>query len=168
LQQKRFRQYKTLTLILGANLGNRLSNIEIATNLLKQYFGKVFIKSSVYETAAWGNTNQPHFLNQVVQFNTNYTAQEVLQIILFIEQKMGRERLIKMGPRTIDIDILFYSNEVINQPNLTIPHPYIAQRKFVLMPLAEIDAAHQHPILGKTMIQLLQACPDSLDVKKFS
>lgn len=168
MQQKRFRQYKTLILILGSNLGNRLSNIEIAIAQLQQHFGKFIIKSSVYETAAWGNNNQPHFLNQVLQFNTNFSAKEALQIALGIEKSMGRERLEKMGPRIIDIDILFYSSEIINEQNLKVPHPFIAQRKFVLMPLAEIDAAHIHPVLNKTMIQLLQTCPDSLDVKKFS
>lgn len=168
LHHKRFRQYKTLTLILGTNLGNKLANIETAIHYLQQQFGKVFIKSNVYETAAWGNTNQPNFLNQVLQFNTNITAQDALQIVLQIEKQMGRERLEKMGPRIIDIDILFYGNEIINLPNLNVPHPHIAQRKFVLLPLAEIDAAHKHPVLQKTMIQLLQACKDELDVKKFS
>lgn len=166
--QKRFRQYKTLTLIIGSNLGNKLANLHTATLYLEHFFGKTFIKSTIYETAPWGNTQQPNFLNQVLQYNINFSAPEVLHIALQIEKAMGRERLEKMGPRTIDIDILFYGNEIINLPNLTIPHPHIAQRKFVLLPLAEIDAAHKHPILQKTMLQLLQTCKDELDVKKFS
>lgn len=167
LQSTTFRNYHTLTLILGSNLGDKLNNIKIALEELQSNFGKPIITSSFYETAAWGNIPQPSFLNVVAQYNTKINPFKALEIALNIEEKMGRVRTIKMGPRIIDIDLLFYGNSCIQSPFLTIPHPHISQRKFVLLPLAEIDAHFTHPTLQKTMLELLISCSDTLDVKKF-
>lgn len=129
--------------------------------------GKLVAISSVYTTAAWGITNQPDFLNQVICINTILPPQQLIGNLLDIEKKLGRERTLKMGPRLIDIDILLMENIVVNEPNLIIPHPRMQQRKFALIPLNEIATAVIHPILKKTISQLLIECEDNLDVKKF-
>lgn len=160
-------QQATLVLLLGTNLGNRIAYLEQAIIQLQKVFGNIIIKSSIYETAAWGKINQPNFLNQVVIHNTNFSAHQCIQKILAIEKELGRERIEKMGPRTIDIDILFYDNEIIKTKNLTIPHPHLQNRKFVLVPLNEIIPNYMHPILSKSVKVLLQECSDTLNVKKF-
>src|SRR5437762_5395076 len=117
-------------LLTGSNVGNRINNIETATNLLQQQIGKIIKRSSVYETEAWGNTNQPDFLNQVILTETVLNPFECMQQIFSIENKMGRVRAKKNDPRIIDIDILFFNNEIINEPDLIIPHSQIQNRKF--------------------------------------
>ncbi len=156
-----------VVLLLGGNLGNRVQNLSKALEALQQDIGTVQKKSSIYETAAWGITDQPNFLNQVVIIKTHLTAQEVIKKIFIIEKQLGRERLIKMGPRLIDIDILFYDNKIIEEENLIIPHPRIQERKFVLEPLNEIIPNYIHPIINKSVQLLLQECTDTLNVKKF-
>ncbi len=136
-----------------------------AYDLIEVAAGPVCKKSSVYETAPWGFANQQPFLNQVICINTTLAPEQLLEKLLGIELQMGRRRLEKMGPRVIDIDILFYRNYVVSQPDLIIPHPRIAERRFVLTPLNEIASAFVHPILEKTISELLQVCPDTLDVK---
>ena len=157
----------TIVLLLGGNLGDRFQNIINAVNAIKEFVGSIQKKSSLYETAAWGITDQPHFLNQVVVVHTILSAQQVLEKILFIEKQLGRERLVKMGPRIIDIDILFYDDKIIEEENLIIPHPRLQERKFVLEPLNELIPNYIHPILKKSVKVLLQECTDTLNVKKF-
>jgi len=153
-------------LLTGGNIGDRLLNLQLAIEQIEQHVGTVVKKSVVYETAAWGVTNQSPFLNQVLLVSTNLPAPQLLQTLLDIEQQLGRKRIEKMGPRTIDIDILFYNSEIISSPRLTVPHPQIANRRFVLTPLNEIASGFVHPALQKTIAELLEACPDPLEVKK--
>ncbi|TAD85679.1 MAG: 2-amino-4-hydroxy-6-hydroxymethyldihydropteridine diphosphokinase [Bacteroidetes bacterium] len=154
-------------LLTGGNMGNRLENLKRAEAAIAAKVGSVVQCSSVYETAAWGLVNQPAFLNQVLLVSTVLPAQAVLQTVMAIEAEMGRKRLIKYGARTIDIDLLFYDDAIINSPSLTIPHPALHLRRFVLVPLAELAPQLLHPILHATVGQLLQNCPDPLNVKKF-
>jgi len=155
-------------LLTGGNVGDRLSNLQKASDLIEKQVGQVLKQSLIYETAAWGLTEQASFLNQVLCVQSLLEPEELLTTILQIEQQLGRTRHIKMGPRTIDIDILFYNNEVISTPRLTVPHPEMANRRFVLTPLNEISPDFIHPVLGKTVAQLLQHCPDQLEVNIYT
>lgn len=153
-------------LLTGGNIGNRLLNLQLALMLIEKQVGTILKKSAVYETAAWGLTTQSPFLNQVLLVSTSLPAFELLKTLLQIEHELGRERKEKMGPRTIDIDILFYNTEIISSRDLTIPHPQIANRRFVLTPLNEIAPEFVHPGLKKKIVELLEMCPDNLEVKK--
>lgn len=153
-------------LLLGTNIGNRLQHIQQAITLLHKTCGKILYQSSLYETAAWGHTQQPAFINQCILLKTKYSAEELIFKILNIELKMGRVRTINMGPRVIDIDIILFNNDVIDTPNLQVPHPRMHLRKFVLTPLAEIAGDIQHPLEKKSINELLKNCPDNLDVHK--
>ena len=157
----------TAYLLLGGNMGHRTNNLKTAIKKIEQLVGKIIRQSSVYETAAWGNTQQPEFLNQVIVVETKLPAEKLLNNILLIEEKMGRIRNKKNDPRVIDIDILFFDRLIINEKTLIIPHPEIQNRKFVLVPLNELSPNLKHPVLKKTIHQLLTICPDQLDVKKF-
>jgi 2-amino-4-hydroxy-6-hydroxymethyldihydropteridine diphosphokinase len=154
-------------LLLGSNMGNSKASLSKAVVQIGKYIGKVIRKSGLYSTAAWGNTNQPDFLNQVIIVETKLSAPQTMQSILAIEEKMGRIRTIKNAPRIIDIDILFFNKEIINQPQLTVPHPQIQNRRFVLVPLNQLSPNFKHPLLNKTVHQLLINCRDKLNVKKF-
>lgn len=152
--------------MIGGNMGDRMANLAMAIKLIEQQIGNIELKSSIYETAAWGQTNQPDFLNQALLVNTNLQAAELMSKLLSIENLMGRIRTIKLGPRTIDLDIMYFNNEVISTNLITIPHPKLAERKFVLEPLFEIAPNYLHPILNKTNASLLKECGDSLAVYK--
>lgn len=152
---------------LGTNLGNREENLRIARSNIVQIVGKILQKSSIYETAAWGITEQNAFLNQVIEVETFYSPFAVLHLILKVEKAMGRVREIKWGIRIIDIDILYYDNEQISSENLAIPHPFIQERKFVLIPLCEIAGSFIHPKYNKTNFELLENCQDSGEIHLF-
>ena len=154
-------------LLLGSNLGNSKTQLANAIRNIERQIGKATRQSYIYSTAAWGNTNQPDFLNQVIIVATKLNAEQTMQTILSIEKKMGRLRTIKNAPRIIDIDILFFNKEIIDLPLLTIPHPQIQNRRFVLVPLNQLSPNMKHPILKKTVHQLLMHCKDKLNVKKF-
>ena len=154
-------------LLLGSNIGNSKARLSKATLQIKKHIGNVTRQSSVYATAAWGNTKQPDFLNQVIIVETKLPAPETMQTILSIEKKMGRIRTVKNAPRVIDIDILFFNNEIIELEHLSIPHPQIQNRRFVLVPLNQLSPNLKHPVLNKSIHQLLINCPDRLNVKKF-
>jgi 2-amino-4-hydroxy-6-hydroxymethyldihydropteridine diphosphokinase len=130
--------------------------------------GQLLQVSSLYETAPWGKTDQADFLNQVLLIETKWNPRELLKAILQIEEKGGRVRTLKNAPRSIDIDILFYNHLVIEETGLSIPHPRIAERRFVLEPMNEISPRFEHPVLHKTIHQLLLECTDELAVKKIS
>lgn len=151
-------------ILTGGNLGNRLLNMKQAESYLQNEIGEIIKSSMMYETAAWGNNNQPDFYNQVHIIKTNLSAQHVMQSVLVIEEKMGRVRTFKNAARIIDIDILFFNNDIINIANLVVPHPEIANRRFVLEPLNELSPQFIHPVLHKSIADLLSTCEDVLKV----
>ena len=153
-------------LLTGGNEGDRRLHMQQARTNIELICGQVIQVSSLYETAPWGKTDQADFLNQVLLVETKLSPQALLQAIFSIEEKGGRKRTLKNAPRTIDIDILFYNHLVLEEPGLCIPHPRIKDRRFVLEPLNEISPGLQHPVLGKTIHQLLLECKDELAVKK--
>jgi 2-amino-4-hydroxy-6-hydroxymethyldihydropteridine diphosphokinase len=155
-------------LLTGGNIGDRKQNLLLAVQLISKECGVVTAKSSLYETEAWGKTDQPAFLNQALEVETKLTARQLIRRVLKIEKQMGRERQEKYSPRVIDIDILLFNTEVHNYPLLKVPHPEMQNRRFALLPLAEIAAGWVHPVLHKTIKTLLQDCPDTLKVKKYS
>lgn len=141
-------------LALGSNLGNRLSNIKNAiSNLTPQMAVKK--KSPVYETPPWGYADQPPFLNQVLKAETYLEPEELLGHLKRLETALGRETGFQNGPRLIDIDILFYDDEVIETPSVVIPHPRLHQRAFVLVPLNDIAPDLVHPVLEKSVSEML-------------
>lgn len=148
-------------------MGNSKSQLTKAILNIEKLIGCLTRQSSIYSTAAWGNLKQPDFLNQVIIVETTLSAQQTMQTILFIEKKMGRIRTGKNAPRIIDIDILFFNKEIIELPQLSVPHPQIQNRRFVLIPLNQLSPNLKHPVLKKTIHQLLIHCPDRLNVKKF-
>jgi 2-amino-4-hydroxy-6-hydroxymethyldihydropteridine diphosphokinase len=155
-------------LILGGNQGDVLENLNKTLVLIEQRAGKVVKKSNVYKTKAWGNTQQPDFFNQAILIETNLPAKDLLTVLISIEVFLGRVRGDeKWAERTMDIDILFYNNEIINTFELTIPHPQLQYRRFVLQPLSEIDSDYLHPILQKKINTLLDECDDNLNVEIF-
>jgi 2-amino-4-hydroxy-6-hydroxymethyldihydropteridine diphosphokinase len=153
-------------LLLGSNMGNCKQQLGIATRHISKNVGKVIRKSHFYQTAAWGNEDQPDFLNQLIIVQTKLDAVNCLQKTLEIEVLMGRVRTGKNAPRIIDIDILYFNKEIMNHTDLKLPHPAIQLRRFVLIPLNELSPNFIHPVLGKTNHQLLKICKDKLDVKK--
>lgn len=155
-------------LLTGGNMGDKRKNLLRAAKFIDQKLGNTLSTSAIYETEAWGKIDQPSFYNQVLQVQTDYSPKEVLQEILTIELNMGRERIVKYGPRLIDIDILFYNHEVIETPELIVPHPQIQHRRFVLTPLAELVPEYVHPLFQKTIAELLFDCKDLLQVKAIS
>lgn len=149
-------------LITGGNIGDRKKNLQIAANSIEENIGHIIKSSSIYETEAWGNTNQHAFYNQVHIVESNHTAEEIIKKILQIEKEMGRIRTIKNAARIIDIDILFFNDEIINGSALTIPHKEISNRRFVLMPLNELAPNLIHPVLQISISKLLTRCKDTL------
>lgn len=165
---KRDQFMKEAYLLIGGNIGDRFFFLEKAKSLISQQCGAILTTSSVYETAAWGKEDQPAFLNQVLIIQTELMPMALMAAILEIEQQMGRMRKEKNGERNIDIDILYYENDVIELPDLAIPHPRIYLRKFALIPLLELNATKIDPLHNKSIRALLESCPDSLEVRKFS
>lgn len=153
-------------LLIGGNLGNRAENLTVARRLIGENCGTVLKESSVYETDAWGKPDQPAFLNQALCIKTALNARQLIRTILKLEKKMGRIRYEKLGPRIIDMDIIFFNDEMHSTSFLKIPHPAIQDRRFGLEPLAEIAPDYKHPVFKKTIFQLLEECPDQLPVKK--
>ncbi|MEX6687760.1 2-amino-4-hydroxy-6-hydroxymethyldihydropteridine diphosphokinase [Danxiaibacter flavus] len=153
-------------LLTGGNIGNRMDYLSRAQNLIEQFCGEIVHLSGVYETAAWGLEDQESFYNQVICIDTALEPEALMKQILAIEEQMGRIRTIKMGPRIIDIDILLIDDLIINTPLLTVPHPFLPERKFALTPLNEIAPDLVHPVLNKTISELLQECKDPLNVYK--
>jgi len=153
---------------LGGNIGNREQFLGNALKEIEKEGIKIKSISSFYETEAWGVSNQKKFLNCVIKVECTHTPFELLQTLLYIETLFGRNRQLfnKWQERTIDLDILFYNKEIINDKNLIIPHPHLQDRKFVLIPLGEIAPNLVHPTLKSTIKQLLKECSDTLSVEK--
>lgn len=156
----------TAYLLLGSNLGNRELQLYEAKTLISNHCGSVINQSSLYETAAWGLTNQPNFYNQAIVLKTNLIPEVLMQTLLNIEDTMGRIRTIKYGSRNVDIDIQLIDDITKNSPLLTLPHPFLSERRFALLSLSEVAPNLKHPILQKTILELLNECSDTLDVKK--
>jgi len=151
-------------LLLGTNLGNRFANLQRAKEILTSHVIIVKRESKIYETAAWGVSEQPSFLNQVIEVDTGKSPERTLKICQMIEDQMGRIRTEKWGARLIDIDILYFNSHEYSTEQLTIPHPEIPNRRFTLIPMAELAPNMIHPSLNKTQEELLVACQDSLEV----
>ena len=152
-------------LLLGSNVGNRAKNLAKATQQIAQRCGEVFVQSHLYETAAWGNTNQQSFYNMSVGIHTDLLPESLLVTVKEIEQEVGRVETIHWGPRIIDIDIILYAQEIVDLPQLKIPHPYMHERRFTLTPLAEVAGSAFHPVFNKTVNELLKECSDDSEVK---
>ena len=153
-------------LLLGSNLGDRQRSLDEAIVQLERAVGAVTARSARYETTPWGVTNQPAFLNQVLCLTTGLRPEDLLLATQATERQLGRERKEKWGARTIDVDILYYGDRQIRSDRLTIPHPYLPERRFTLVPLAEIAPDFVHPALGLTNRQLLERCADAGEVKR--
>lgn len=139
----------------GSNIGDRGAAIEEALNLIEQNEMKIVKRSKIYETEPYGYVDQPSFLNGAVEVETNLSCRDVLERLLSIENQIGRVREFKWGPRIIDLDIIFYNNEIYDEEDLKVPHPDMQSRDFVLKPLNDLCPDYVHPILGKTIRELL-------------
>lgn len=151
---------------LGSNIGDRWGYLSDAQQKISERCGQLHQASSVYETASWGNLDQSSFLNQVLYLKTELSPQLLLQQCQQIEHEAKRERLVKWGDRTLDIDILFYDDLIVSTKELTLPHPYIVLRNFVLVPLAEIAPDFIHPVMQESIASLLKSSADTLEVYK--
>ncbi len=153
-------------LSLGSNLGNKQVNLEVALEIIKKDIGEISRISSIYETEAWGVVDQDNFFNIIAEVKTLFFPLDLITKILAIETRMGRIRDKKWESRIIDIDIIFYENYLITTDNLTIPHPFLEKRNFVLEPLNELIPEFIHPRLRKSIFQLTAACTDTSWIKR--
>lgn len=140
---------------IGSNLGDREISISNAIDNIESSLGKVIKVAPTISTKAWGKTDSPDYLNTVIEIQTDLLPLELIKKVLEVEASLGRVRTEKWASRVIDIDILYFNNWHFNTPNLIVPHPYIAERTFVLEPLAEIAPEMMHPVLKKTHLELL-------------
>jgi len=155
-------------LLIGGNEGDRIAQLASARAHISAAAGMLKRTSAIYETEPWGKSDQGWFLNQALELETEHDAASLLVLLLGIEEKMGRRRSEKYGARLIDIDILFFNDAIVREPGLVIPHPEIQNRRFVLAPLDDIASDHIHPVLRRSVRELLLACTDQLQVKKYT
>jgi len=155
--------------LLGSNEGDRLGYLrEAAASLVRGLNGREPHFSAVYETAAWGLEEQPAFLNQAISLETGADPEAALNMLRSVEAAAERQRTVRWGQRTLDVDILLYGEVILDSPELQIPHPQLRNRRFALVPLAEIAGGLLHPVLRKTISELLEICPDQLPVTRLS
>ena len=145
---------------LGSNIGDREQQLESAISEIKEKVGDIIKTSKVYESSPWRVDGQSNYLNQVLKVKTEIDAESILSVVLEVENNLGRKRIEKWGERLIDIDIIFYNNEIIETAELCIPHKHMHERKFVLTPLNEIASDYIHPKYNKTVADLLIECND--------
>lgn len=154
-------------LCVGGNIGDRLANIQEAKRQLMGMGCHIEAESSIYQTKAWGIEEAPDYYNQILKIKTQLSAEVLMQSLLVIERALGRVRLNdRNASRTMDLDILFFNSDVISSEILEVPHPRLHMRNFVLVPLNEIASEFIHPVLNKTICELLNECSDTSDVKK--
>lgn len=161
------RKQHDLFLLTGANLGPRYQNLTFAAQKLGESLGEMVAQSAIYETAAWGSGSKNAYLNQALWLRTTASPLEVLAAALAIEKEAGREREGRWADRTLDIDVLLYDQVILDTPELQLPHPQLPNRSFALIPLAEIAGEFRHPVLQKTIHELLALCTDNLAVQKW-
>ncbi|GHB83400.1 2-amino-4-hydroxy-6-hydroxymethyldihydropteridine diphosphokinase [Persicitalea jodogahamensis] len=157
----------TIFLLLGSNLGDRETIMQTAIARIGERVGEVMRASALYETAPWGGIEQPAFLNQVLEIGTSLAPEEVLRLILELEHEAGRIRYERWGARHLDVDILYFGQKIMDTPRLTVPHPRLHERRFTLIPLAEIAPDFVHPVLNITNRKLLEICQDEEPVALF-
>lgn len=154
---------------IGSNLGNRLVHLNDARKQLKSKIGKILKESQIYETEPWGFKYERDFLNMVIEVKTSLSYNELINKIIEIENGLGRVRnKHRYISRVIDIDILFYNNLIVNEKKIIIPHPLLQDRKFVLIPFNEINGSFVHPLLNKSISELLSVCDDNCEVRKYT
>jgi 2-amino-4-hydroxy-6-hydroxymethyldihydropteridine diphosphokinase len=152
---------------LGSNLGEREAMIRLALDDLARLPQTTLVRaSSLYDTEPTGDVDQPNFLNAVAQLDTELTARQLLWNLLLIEKRLGRVRTQKWGPRTIDLDLLLFGSQVVEESDLQVPHPELTRRSFVLVPLVELDPLLVHPITGETLLDLLSRLNTRPPVKR--
>lgn len=161
------RMKKQIYLLLGSNLDDRERNLILAIKKINERSGSVRAVSSLYKTQPWGKSDQPEFLNQAIEIQSDLAPDQLLASLNNIEKEIGKNAVERWGPRVIDIDILFFGDTVMSHDQLTIPHPRIADRRFALAPLCEIAPRFVHPVLHKNCQELLKACTDPLDVSLY-
>lgn len=151
-------------ILLGTNLDDRMNNLARAQTFIVDQIGELYLESGIYQTAPWGNTKQDDFLNKVIAVQTFLKPRKLLEELLSIEKEMGRVRTEKWAPRLIDLDILYYNRLFVKEEGLSIPHPHLQDRRFVLVPLAEILPNFIHPVLHQTSAELLAQTGDVSEV----
>lgn len=154
-------------ILLGSNLGNRSAFLDAARIHIFSKIGNADKISSIYESTAWGKIEQSDYLNQVIGVSTTVDPVQILQLLLAIELEMGRERIAKWDARTIDLDLLYYGQTIMHTPDLILPHPFIKDRRFTLLPLTEIYPAFMHPVAQQTQLELLNNCKDEGMVRHY-
>ncbi len=157
---------KKLVLSLGSNLGNRYAYLKQAIIAINEAFDILSLVAQFYETPPWGDTNQSRFINTAVLVETTLSPIQCIAVLQKIEKALGRTKTSKWGPRSIDIDILFYENEVLLQEGLVIPHPHLQNRAFVLAPICDLIPTYRHPLLKKTMTELLMGLNNNTTIFK--
>jgi len=163
-----YRNMNIVYLQLGSNIGDREQQLEFAISEIKEKVGDITNFSKVYESSPWRVDGQSNYLNQVIGVKTEIDAESILSVVLEVENNLGRKRIEKWGERLIDIDIIFYNNEIIETAELCIPHKHMHERKFVLTPLNEIASDYLHPKYNKTVADLLAECNDAESVEEYA